>query len=267
MKRKSVITVALLITLIATSCGSGNRTRQENGAEIPTGDNSMVSVDWQGLYTGIIPCADCEGIQTLIRLNGDLSYIWKTRYLGKDETIFGTTGNFDWSDDGSTVTLINNVKEKSGPSWLVGENTLYMLDGDGNRITGDLAEQYRLNKVVPALDGRRWILTHTGGAEISDDYFPDGFPWILFDSESLRISGFAGCNRLTGTYTVEKNNSLTLGPITTTKIACRAMEGEQLFLDLLNSTSGHRLGTEWLILTNPSGAELARFEADFLGSR
>jgi heat shock protein HslJ/uncharacterized lipoprotein NlpE involved in copper resistance len=267
MKRISLITVATLLALITTSCGSGNRSKQETTADIPTGDNSMVSVDWQGLYTGVIPCADCEGIQTLIRLNDDLSYIWKTRYLGKDETIFGTTGNFNWSDDGSSITLIDNLNEQSGPSWLVGENILFMLDGDGNRITGDLAEMYRLEKVVPELDGRTWILISAGGTEISEENFPSGAPWILFDSESSRISGFAGCNRLTGTFTAGENNSLALGPIATTKMACNAIQGERMFLNLLNSTGSYRLTTEWLILTDSTGDELARFEADFFGSR
>ncbi|MCA1756310.1 MAG: copper resistance protein NlpE N-terminal domain-containing protein [Bacteroidales bacterium] len=266
MKSRPVIAAAILVALITSSCGSGNRSRQENGAETPTGDNSMVSLDWNGIYTGIIPCADCEGIQTLIRLNDDLSYIWKSRYLGKDETIFGTTGNFIWSDDGGTITLIDNIEDQSGPSWLVGENILFMPDDDGNRITGELAEMYRLKKVVPALDERTWLLTSAGGTEISDDYFPGGTPWIAFDSESNRISGFAGCNSLTGTYTPGDNNSLALGPIATTKIACNAMRGEQMFLGLLNNTTGYRLTTEWLILTDSTGIELARFEADFFSA-
>jgi heat shock protein HslJ/uncharacterized lipoprotein NlpE involved in copper resistance len=266
MKSISLITVATIVALTLFSCGSGNRSRQETTAEIPVGDNSMVSLDWQGIYTGIIPCADCEGIQTLIKLNDDLSYIWKTRYLGKDETIFGTTGNFDWSDDGSSITLINNTEDQSGPSWLVGENMLFMLDADGNRITGELAAMYNLEKVGPELDGPAWILISAGGAEISDDIFPAGAPRILFDAESSRISGFAGCNRLTGTYTAGENYSLTLGPIATTKIACQAMEGEQMFLGLLNGTGSYRVTSESLTLFNSSGVELARFEADFFGS-
>lgn len=29
---------------------------------VVTGDNSSNALDWQGAYTGIVPCADCEVI-------------------------------------------------------------------------------------------------------------------------------------------------------------------------------------------------------------
>ena len=31
---------------------------------VSASDNSQNSLDWEGTYKGIIPCADCEGIKT-----------------------------------------------------------------------------------------------------------------------------------------------------------------------------------------------------------
>lgn len=36
---------------------------------------SETSLDWAGVYEGTLPCADCEGIHTLIELHEDKSYV------------------------------------------------------------------------------------------------------------------------------------------------------------------------------------------------
>ena len=269
MNRIVIISAITMITLIAAACGSGNRNKQKSASaeltehSLPIGDNSMVSLDWQGIYTGMIPCADCNGILTLVKLNSDLSYIHKVKYLGKDETIFGTTGNFDWSGDGSSVTLTDNSSDHTAPSFLVGENILFMLDSEGNRITGNLEEMYKLHKVMASLEGHAWVLTTIEGVEVSETDFPNKKPWILFDTENDRLSGFAGCNLLTGPYTIQDDNSLTFGAIASTKMFCPDVQGEQLFLTMLSNTAKYQVTTEQLTLIDKDGAPLAQFEADF----
>lgn len=280
MNRITIISIVTLVTLATAACGSGNRNKQKSGSPVqadqsvptadqtlPTGDNSMVSLDWQGIYTGTTPCADCEGILTLVKLNSDLSYIHKTKYLGKDETIFGTTGNFAWSDDGSTVTLIENTGKHTDPSFLVGENILFMLDSEGKRVTGVLEEMYKLHKVTASIEGHSWVLTAIEGVEVSDAGFPDNKPWIMFDSAEKRVTGFAGCNRLSGFYSGDNSSSISFSAMATTKIACPAMQSEQMFLAALNKTTGYKVTPENLILTGENGGELARFEADFFEGR
>ena len=70
-----------------------------------TGDNSMTSLDWDGTYQGIIPCADCEGLQLVIKLKTDLSYSSQMKYLGKDGRIFELSGTFTWNKEGNKITL------------------------------------------------------------------------------------------------------------------------------------------------------------------
>ncbi len=107
--------------------------------------NSQNSLDWSGTYKGVTPCADCEGIETEITLNTDLTYIIKTKYLGKgDGKVFEEKGSFVWDKNGSTISL----KDLKGrPShYKVGENRLIQLDMEGKVITGDLADKYVLIK-------------------------------------------------------------------------------------------------------------------------
>jgi uncharacterized lipoprotein NlpE involved in copper resistance len=107
--------------------------------------NSQNSIDWQGTYKGITPCADCEGIETEITLNENLSYVMKTKYLGKrDGKIFEEKGNFVCDKSGGSITL-KGLKDRLS-NYKVGENRLIQLDMNGNIISGALAEKYVLAK-------------------------------------------------------------------------------------------------------------------------
>lgn len=107
--------------------------------------NAQNSLDWQGTYKGITPCADCEGIDTEIILNKELTFTTKTRYLGKgDKTVFEEKGTFTWDKTGTIIAL----KVKNGTPYLykLGENTLTQLDMEGKIITGDLKPMFILKK-------------------------------------------------------------------------------------------------------------------------
>ena len=93
MKSKIYLIATILFLVFGTSCNSQKITKKA----ISTSDNSMTSVDWPGTYQGVLPCADCEGIQTQIVIQKDLSFVLETRYLGKDQQIFQTKGTFQWN--------------------------------------------------------------------------------------------------------------------------------------------------------------------------
>jgi len=104
---------------------------------------SHSSLDWAGTYSGILPCADCEGIETQLKLESDV-YVLKTKYVGKDDAYLEQTGNITWSDDGAMV-ILGGIE--NGPfMYKVEENRLIQLDLNGKKITGDLANNYVLNK-------------------------------------------------------------------------------------------------------------------------
>jgi len=112
--------------------------------------NSQNSLDYLGMYKGVLPCADCNGISTNIILNKDLSYEIITVYLGKREKIHREKGTFTWNKDGNTI-ILNEIKNAPN-QYFVGENTLIQLDMEGKRITGELANKYVLVK-LPSFDG------------------------------------------------------------------------------------------------------------------
>lgn len=133
-------------------CNTNSTTESKNSStDTPavsapvTGDNSMNALDWQGTYKGIVPCADCEGIETVITIGADSLYTLTLNYLGKKDAVaVKKSGRFNWNATGNIITLSNI--EGGADKYLVGENKLIQLDLEGNRITGDLAAKYELAK-------------------------------------------------------------------------------------------------------------------------
>jgi len=108
--------------------------------------SSMNSLDWEGVYTGILPCADCEGIKTRVKLSKDLTYLIETEYLGKSSEAQQERGTFSWNRSGNTIILNIQNKNATPSFYKVAENQLIQLDLKGNPITGDLSDKYTLKK-------------------------------------------------------------------------------------------------------------------------
>ncbi|WP_297338492.1 copper resistance protein NlpE [Algoriphagus sp.] len=156
---KKVFLSLILLSFLQFGCSSSTENEQNEDEstvrmddfpetmEIPVTpeDNSMSALDWAGIYKGTLPCADCEGIETELALNQDGTYSYKTNYLGKNDALEEEyTGKFTWDEQGRTIQL-EGLKGAPG-KYQVGENQLWHLDQDGNRISGDLAENYILKK-------------------------------------------------------------------------------------------------------------------------
>jgi uncharacterized lipoprotein NlpE involved in copper resistance len=142
---KKNIVALLSVSLFFFSCKKEVKTVEvkiDTDAITTDMHNSQNALDWPGTYKGVTSCADCEGIETELILNKDLTFVLKTKYLGKEkENIFEEKGNFTWNASGSFISL-NGIPYQ----YKVGENTLTQLDLAGKVITGLLADKYVLKK-------------------------------------------------------------------------------------------------------------------------
>ena len=108
--------------------------------------NASNSLDYWGTYKGILPCADCEGIETILTIDSSKKYILKTRYLGKKTAANSPDYKGEWAwVNGSTIKLMG-LKNRPN-QYFVGENQLFQLDINGNRIAGNLSSKYILVKL------------------------------------------------------------------------------------------------------------------------
>ena len=148
---KSFISIFSIICILFGLNAFKSRSKQQADTsvevQLATGDNSRTSVDWDGTYFGVVPCADCPGIETRITLNKDGTYQISWKYQDKGDEVFQNAGSFQWDDKGGVITLGNFDKDFFPNQYRVGENRLFQLDKEGNRITGELAEKYILSKV------------------------------------------------------------------------------------------------------------------------
>jgi uncharacterized lipoprotein NlpE involved in copper resistance len=110
----------------------------------PDGSTAQNSLDVVGTYKGVVPCADCEGIETSVMLHADNTYMLHTSYLGKSGGKgLDLNGNFKWID-GFTIELEGVTDAPS--KYFVSENKLIQLDMQGKKIEGELADKYILTK-------------------------------------------------------------------------------------------------------------------------
>ncbi len=98
-------------------------------------------------YVGTLPCADCEGIDVSLQLNRDSSYALNLEYKESEDD--STSNSFReagvWSIHGND-TLYLTASKGSVTKYFKSGTALMQLDGDGNRMTGPLADNYILHK-------------------------------------------------------------------------------------------------------------------------
>lgn len=251
--RKNTSIVILFITLITIGCKSST-----TNTVTDTAHNSKNALDWAGNYEGTLPCADCEGIQTNIKLNYKDSFIVEYNYLGKEEPHFSYAGKIEWSADGNKISLRekNNVVQ-----YIVGENVLIQLDLNGNKIEGELAENYQLRKLFnnPLVTDKYWKLIELNGRKINTEQQLKEAHFKLI-SDDNRIVGNDGCNSFFGTYQLLPGDRIQISTLGSTKMACLNDNVEDEFLKVLAIADNYALKNDTLSLNKAKMTPLARFE-------
>jgi heat shock protein HslJ len=251
-----MIAVAVL-ALLAGGCTSP---ASSQGATHPgTVHTSQNALDWAGIYRGVIPCADCEGIETVVVLRQDGGFTALSRYLGKgDGEVFSREGRFTWNAAGNTVALDGDAQ------YFVGEGHLVRLAQDGSRITGPLADRYVLASAPDhGVVDRYWKLVELNGKPVTN---LKREPWFILGAKDGRVSGFGGCNRFTGAFTLDEAASrIRFSQMATASMACIAgMEEEDALHEVLRNVDNYSLSGDTLTLNRARMAPLARFEAVYL---
>lgn len=107
-----------------------------------------------------------------------------------------------------------------------------------------------------SIEGVEWQLRSIDGEEISGPVVPT---LLLADGAA---SGLAGCNRFTGSYTLE-NDSLEVGPLATTRMACEPEidDIERAYLVALDRVIAATPTSDGLTLTDADGTDVLAYVA------
>ncbi|WP_049792057.1 copper resistance protein NlpE N-terminal domain-containing protein [Christiangramia forsetii] len=110
-----------------------------------------------------------------------------------------------------------------------------MMDFEG---CGTYLGDYRLNDI--------WALETINSEKFESSKVPN----LDFNLKEQRVSGFGGCNRITGPITINEEN-IEIGNLVATKMACPNMEMENQFLKAITGKSfNFEIGNNQLILSS-----------------
>ncbi|MBS4051255.1 MAG: copper resistance protein NlpE N-terminal domain-containing protein [Methylomonas sp.] len=138
---KQILSLSLFLAAIF---GHAPVFAETDKAETDTHHNHK-SLDWPGIYNGLLPCEDCYGIKTSLALNKNNTYVLIYQYTGKSPRDHVEKGKFTWGEKNNTIILTPRKGETSR-QYLIGDNTLTELDKNGNLVTGEQARRYVLRR-------------------------------------------------------------------------------------------------------------------------
>ena len=207
---------------------------------------SQSSLDWAGVYEGVLPCADCPGIKTRLTLNRDGSYELSTLALEHPDAARVVRGQFSWNTGGNSITL---DAQGDGRRFAVGEGRLSLLDRDGTPGTtpGQNRVLTLVSPMAPApqdiarlertLEAHLWKLESAtdGQGRPIEAVSPGTGRSFLFSFTGGRLHVRGGCNQLTSGYQINAEGQLILGRMAATMMACDAasMQADGAMTDLL----------------------------------
>lgn len=130
MKKSAVVLLATLLAGMLTGC---------QGRETVVAAQAPQAI--AQTYRGVIPCADCEGIEVTLLLQQGGEYRLNERYLGTD--VSGDPQHGRWTRTAEMLVLVSDKGEKR--YFRPRDSGLEMMDTQGNPIQS--TNSYRLQLV------------------------------------------------------------------------------------------------------------------------
>jgi heat shock protein HslJ len=216
----------LLVVTLLGACSSEKSQPPPDGGVVDM-HNSRNSLDWSGVYEGIVACQDCPGTQMRLTLGQDGSFELSRRALVRGAAPSSAKGQFTWQPDGNTIVLDANGGTQG---FVVGEGRVIVLNSDGSRPDAAGASLLRLESLqadartglAGTLEAHRWTLSSAtdAGNKPMASLFPSADRPFVFSFAGSRLHVEGGCNGLRGGYQLGADGLLTPGQLASTQMAC-----------------------------------------------
>lgn len=161
---------------------------------------------------------------------------------------FTLTENNEFTASKVATTMMMCIHDNKEPQFLSAlstPNLIVSIDKEGQlNLSQDKSVVLQFAKgEIPKAEGgvtrvnaetlaATWTLTSFTGEDVAKLY-TGKVPTIVFAADG-KVSGNGGCNSYRGTYTLEEN-TVTFGPLMSTKMACPSLDGETKFTQALSS--------------------------------
>jgi len=188
---------------------------------------SRNSLDWAGIYEGILPGADRAGVKTRLTLNRDGTYERVTLPVGRQEAARTVRGSFAWQSSGNAIRI---DEPGGGQQFAVGEGRLLLLHPEGgpagtpvpNAVLTLVPKTEATDGLVQTLERYRWSLESAtdGQNRAIEALSPRKDRPVVFEFSGARLGIQGPCNRMMGSYGISAANQLTVSGMASTNMAC-----------------------------------------------
>lgn len=237
--------ILVLLTFVVAFAGCTHNRTPHNNVDIHTSRNSL---DWSGVYEGVLACASCFGIATTLTLRRDGSYELQTKYLDQEVESVVENGQFKWDANGIVIALkFRGVTRE----FAVNEGRLLFLNLDGTH-PDPLGKQHILNRIgslqdLPrnlsqVLESHSWMVKTAidQKGRIIEPLLPtkESQFVLIFSKSNVNVRG--GCNGFRGGYEVTSPgvggaSQLNVGVLASTMVGCEpeVMEADAILSAIL----------------------------------
>ena len=145
---KTLKPAGLLVAFLLTGCLGGGSTPTATTAPANSQTTpppaAAASDPFRGTYNGVLPCADCDGLQTSLTLDGAGNYTIQSTKLGNKPEDHTASGLYRYTTDKKHLQLDNNA---SNLTFMVGDSFLEVRLPDGSKGERKLPDDnYRLKR-------------------------------------------------------------------------------------------------------------------------
>jgi putative lipoprotein len=169
-------------------------------------------------------------------------------------------------DERHTYSISARVYDRGQLIFVSDTMTPVLTRGAGRDVVVDVVRvsQNKLEKPTVSLEGTRWLLRNVYGQQILPQ--PEQpLPYFELDAAAGTVTGFAGCNRLTGRYSAS-GTSLDMNNLAVTMMSCPDGEAiETAFLKALAQIDAVLIEGETM-RAYAADALIANFEAEVTGT-
>lgn len=146
--KKSFFVMAAAATMFAmglVSCGNKQNTDNQEAIvdTVAMAEPTPAPTPISGTFEGTLPCADCSGIKTELVIGEDGKFKLTETYMAKKEKQFVSEGEIV-RGEGGRFSLTD--KDGTVRQYELTDNTIAVLDAEGKKAEGELADKYILTK-------------------------------------------------------------------------------------------------------------------------
>lgn len=135
------LSIMVILPLLFSCTG-----KKEEGSTIEDIGSGIVL---HGVYQGVLPCADCEGIDYHVQIDSGYTYKAFSRYLGETGHVFTDSGAWEWIED-TIIQLHSSANDHKCMS--IHGNQMRILDRDCKWFKTGFEKQYLLTLMEGVTD-------------------------------------------------------------------------------------------------------------------